>query len=277
MDFDHLFPFKIPISLLKVFGLWITDKFSPARLIYGTLTHLLVYEAFTLSEIICLFDVKSFEELTKLLTYLPTYVAAISKTINIITNSKQIRQLFIMIDEIVEEVDDKQELRRQLTVVERVFKVCLSFAFTATFLGGLQGFSKLPYVMWFPWDENGSQLGHAFAALYQLFDGVICALLTTSVDFIPVMFMCYAGAFIDALCKRLEALKAKKGGEEEFVKCIKLHENIKIFVNTIQKTFSTVLFVQSFFSSLILCIIAISLTTVSLNLLRFRILFHIFL
>lgn len=262
MDFHHLFPFRIPISLLKVFGLWITDNLSPAMLIYGTVMHLLIYEAFTVSEIICLFGFKNFEELTKLLTYLPTYIAAIFKTINIITSSKQIRQLFDMIDEIVEEIEDKRALRRQLIVVERVFKVCLSFAFTATFPGGLQGFSKLPYVMWFPWDENG-KLGHLFAALYQLFDGVICALLTTSVDFIPVIFCAYAGAFIDALCGKLSALKPEQKGEKEFLKCIKLHESILNFVKTIQKTFSTVLFVQSFFSSLILCIIAISLTTVS--------------
>lgn len=259
MDFDHFFPFKTPISLLKLFGLWVNDQFSPVLMIYGAVMHLLIYEAFALSEIICLFDVKNFEELTKLLTYLPTYVAATFKTINIISNSKQIRQLFDMIDEIVEEVDDKGELRKKLIIVERVFKVCLSFAFTATFLGGLQGFAKLSYVMWFPWDENGSELGHAFAALYQLLDGVSCALLTTSVDFIPVIFMCYAGAFIDALCKKLSAIES----ESDFVRCIKLHENIEHFVKTIRKTFSTVLFVQSFFSSLILCIIAISLTTVS--------------
>lgn len=267
MEFDPLFLFKLPIRILKAFGMWMNRSSSKAYLFYGSFIHFTLVELFIILQFGVLFNNPDFEELSRLLTLLPTYFCLFLKTINFFYKWEEFQGLRSMVVELSEDCPEKQRLRGQLSTVDKLFKVyCFSAVSTCT-VGGLVTINNLPYAMWFPWDTETNRLGYWTAAAYQVTSTLIASQMTIVIDSLPVLFMGYAVAFSDVLRERLSMLNAnldeKSSNHEEFKKCVEFHRKIKKFVILIQETYSSVLFIQSLLSSLVFCTIAVLLTSVS--------------
>lgn len=103
-------------------------------------------------------------------------------------------------------------------------------------------------------------------------DGFICKLIDVALDSFPIVFLSYVTALFNDLSEKLkrfgEDVKKKDESEvsqslksdriiKDLIRCVELHLKLKKFTCNIEKHFSTIIFLQGFFSTT-----AYTLTTV---------------
>ena len=274
---ENLFPFKIPIKVLKVFGLWQKKTSSSLYFFYGVVMHVIFIDIYTLLQFYYFFTFMTFEDFAFLMTLLPTYAALVVKSINFMYYVDDIVMLLETIQEILEEESFTETLQKQLY---RVHLVYIWFSGTAIAtcilaIGIPFVYHELPYRMWFPYDYNKSQVLFWLSVSYQLFDSTCYAAVDIVLDTLPAIFMCYILGMLEELCSRLENLKGQSnvvGGSKEFIKIdnkkellhlIQLQLKIHDLSRKVEKYFSFVIVAQGSMSTLILCTTSFALTIVS--------------
>lgn len=267
MDFDKYSPFKMPINVLKLFGIWMVGNSSKAYLVYGIFMHFIIVDVYTSLQLIFIVTIRSFSDFAALMNILPTYVSLFFKSINFLTKTTQIQRIMAMTKELYQECPDNSKLKKRLGDVDKVYKSYFITTVLACLAVGMVALENLPYRMWFPFETEAGG-GYATAALYQFVAVSIAAPITVSLDMIPVFFMGYIAGFLDALNDWLESIKSSKGDQkvdnhEELKKCLEYHMKLQEYVDLVHKTFSLPWFFQGMMSTLILCTTAFSLTLVS--------------
>lgn len=280
MEFDIFLPFKIPLKILKIFGLWQTKKASWAYFVYGIIMHLFFLEVFTILQFGYLFSFRTFADFANLMSMLPTYFALCVKSINWFYNLSQIEALFDLLIENLNAGVMTEKMKNHLIRVDKIFKIFWGSAAASCVLGAFVPFvaHQFPYRMWFPYDYESNPTLFYLAAIYQIVDTLCYSGVDIVFDTFPVMFMAYILGMLEQLTERLENLKKHKPFNEdgsrndknvdntkELLKCITYQKNILEINRRVEKFFSVVFLVRGSMSMLILCTTSFALTIVNLK------------
>lgn len=284
MDFDIFLPFRIPLKILKIFGLWQTEKSSWIYFMYGIVMHLFFLELFTILQFGYLFSVETFADFANLMSMLPTYFALCVKSINWFYNLSQIEALFDLITENLNSGTVTEKMKNHVKRVDKIFKIFWGSAASSCVLGAFVPFvaHQFPYRMWFPYNYEDNAFMFYLAAIYQIVDTLCYSGVDIVFDTFPVMFMSYILAMLQQLGDRLEDLKKNKrieGGTsdgvvvktyyvdntKELLQCIKYQKNILEITKRVEKFFSVVFLVRGLMSTLILCTTSFALTIVRIK------------
>lgn len=279
MDFEIFLPFKIPLRILKTFGLWQTKKSSWGYFVYGIIMHLFFLEIFTILQFGYLFSFETFADFANLMSMLPTYFALCVKSINWFYNLSEIEVLFDLLTENLKLGGFTDKMKGHAARVDKIFKIFWGSAAASCVLGAFVPFvaHEFPYRMWFPYNHENNWLMFYIAAIYQIFDTLCYSGVDIVFDTFPVMFMSYILGMLEQLGERLENLKKTKilnddgsvdkkklvDNSKELINCITYQRNILEITRRVEKFFSVVFLVRGLMSTLILCTTSFALTIVS--------------
>lgn len=281
--------FKVPFEILKLFGLWQNKDSSFSYRLYGFIMYLafvFLYMFFMLLYVPYIDDLQS---LTDCMSTLLTNVALNVKTINFLYNLSSIASLKDSVGKLIEASDcetikNHDQVQKYVKQAWSIFKAFTWSAVVACSLGGLAPLfnikeHKLAYKMHFPMlDPENSDFTFVLLCIYQLTPIFSCC-VTTSLDMLPVFFMCFAAGMFKELSIRLEKIGGKKTVKEitanpqllnvnksddvkELLKCIEIHQEIRKLVDETQRIFSGVIMFQGLMSSIIFCSAAFMLSMV---------------
>lgn len=280
-------PFKNAIKILETFGFWINKNSSFYYCLYGLTFHVVFIELCMVMQIVEIPNLETVQDVASLTSFFPTYVGLVFKSLNLIVKSSEVENLFELTEKLLDECPKKEIVLKRLKVVNKFFKAGLSAAMAACAGATVLTIFKLPYKMWFPFDVENNRFGYWISAIYESGGTTCLALVTISLDMIPIFFMCYSIVFLEVLCDRLISIKKtelpkrknkpKNGGEEkedkdevdnykELLKCIEFQLKIDEYFRQISAIFARVFFVQGLVSIPILCTSTVSLTLVSFQL-----------
>lgn len=273
MDIEFLDHCELPIKILKFLKLWQTIDNTKIYRIWGFFSHLTFVQLYFILPLVYLVKFKVFEG--EPMTFVMIYLGLILKSFLIIYHVKSIEGLIRNLKELLDftaiDTDTQRlKLRSHVKFMVRLFKVFLTSLILAVLPSLAIPFitNRLPYVMWIPFDYNSNKIVFWLTAIFEVINPVVGSAIVTSFDLISVNFLGMAAALLNELSKRIkimsEGAKVKTDDEKhaELVNCIEVHQHIKTFVNEIENCFSSVLFVQRFLSSTLICLTVYNLSTV---------------
>nr|QGW50713.1 odorant receptor 15 [Propsilocerus akamusi] len=276
IDFDTLLPFRIPVRILKTFGLWLTKEANWIYWLFSIINQLVMIELFTFLQFVYLFTFQTFEDFANLMSLLPTFCSIVVKSLNLCYNVNEIQTLMSSLHDLFEFCTTTENLKLRIIEIDRIFKIFWSSALLTCFLGALVPFTvhELPYKMWFPYDTSNFYL-FWLSASYQIIVTFCISAVDIVMDSLPVMFMSYAVGALEELKHRLASLEKHKqlnvdgsinrnkvDNLKQFLKIIEMQRTINNFIKRIERIFSTVLLAQGLMSTLIFCTTAFSLSIV---------------
>lgn len=233
---------------------------------YGCFAIVIVVETYIASQIVYILKVTNLNDFIDTLGLFLTFLATQSKTINFLYKISRIKKLVRDLDDLLKFTEHTLSVKRGhiKSKVNTVYRLYLAYwttgvvSCTAFFISILV-YHELPYKLWFPFDIKTSSVGFWSAAAYTVIQSYIATAVAIALDIMPVIFIGFAVGLIEEFRERLERVRTT----EELVKCVEVHNKIKSYIKGIQDNFATVILIQGFMSSIILCVCAFSLSTVS--------------
>jgi 7tm Odorant receptor len=243
-----------------------------------------------------LLKAQSSGEFTKTLAFLPTNIGLCTKALNIFNKKSQILALFKLLDEINScDFWKKRQLRahveRRIKQMNKLFRTVFCILIISFLLSCLHlvFLDRLVYQMWIPFNYKDNSLVFSSILIYQLVICFVYSPLILFVDMLPFSLLGSAIGLTEELAERLKIIlddgerkkaQPKPGNSknletinenvvevdrhlEELKNCIKFQLKIKEVVTSITDNFGKIFWLQGFISTLILCAVLFSLTTVS--------------
>lgn len=290
MNSEILYPFGIPVKILKIFGLWQIKSSSRHKIAFTVILHFLLFVTFFFLQLFYIFNFESHEDFASAMTLLPSSIGLLIKAINLLYYNDEIILLMKVIMETVES-ERLVKIEKRMERIESIFRLFLVSAIFPCILTVIVPFihHKLPYPVWFPYNYNESEGLFWVSAGYVLINIICYSGVIISLDILPIIFMNFIIGMLQSLCFRLEfpELKAVKVMESastsaqnnttlirdekaELVKLILFQLKICEILKKVEKCFSNVLMSQGLASAVILCTTSLSLTVVSFNFYHFR-------
>lgn len=266
MDAELSRAFNVCFKTLRVCGWWQSGNQSWLYLIYGCFAIVTVVETYIVSQILYISQVGSLNDFIDTLGLFLTFLATQSKTINFLYKIRRIKQLVKDLDELLRFTEHtlsvkRGHIKRRVNAVYRLYLAywALGVVSCTAFFISILIYRQLPYKLWFPFDIETSSVGFWSAATYTVVQSYIATAVAIALDIMPVIFIGFAVGLIEEFSERLGKVKTT----QELVKCVEIHNKIKNYIAGIQDNFATVILIQGFMSSIILCVCAFSLSTVS--------------
>lgn len=275
-------PFKLIFLIFKTTGMWQDGEQSWLYFIVGYLLHFFLIELCIVGEFIYAYNAKNLEDFIETMGLTMTYISEMFKCLNFFYKLRSIKKSVETLNLLLKFSSDERwesrgKIKSQVALVFKVIKAFWFSAYVTCISASLVPFlsHKLPYKVWFPFETINSETGFWIASIYLIFSSFVVSVVDISLDTLPVIFMTFAIGLINELSDRLVEIgnteptnsKNKSNNQDldtkELVKCIKIHQKIKEFVEEIHGNFSTVILVQGLFSALMLCTGAFTMSTVS--------------
>jgi 7tm Odorant receptor len=291
MNVELFKPFKLIFSVFKVTGMWQDGNQSWTYFILGYFAHFLFFELCLLGELLYVFNTENLEDLVEGIGMTFTYISAIFRCWNFFYKLKLIKNSVDTLTALLEFSADERwkfrdHVKSQVAFGLKVYKAFWVSAYITCIFSSLVPFisHQLPYKVWFPFDTENSEIGFWIASTFLICNAFTVSVVDISLDTLPVIFLTFSIGLTNELSERLSEIgrsdnKVRGSNDQqdlnsksvsienvemtkELIKCIEIHKKIKEFVNEIQENFSTVILIQGFFSALILCTGAFSMSTV---------------
>jgi hypothetical protein len=292
MDADLYKPFKIVFKVLEKLGLWRKSDqtyrsfvsccafqftliciYVTAMMIYG-------FKAENLIDFVDSFSVG-----------IATFTMAL-KTINFFIRIRGFGKFLENLNSLLDfsadpRFADRVHIRKEVNFAFKVYKIFFVSGMTTCSSSVLVPFfaHQLPFKAWFPFTTEYGTIGFWIASTYLVVHSFCIAAIDVALDILPVIFMSFAVGLLNELAARLseigkidartefdgpgnmnkylrERIKNYKT-RKELVKCIEMHQKIKEFVMEIERNFAASMLIQGIMSSVILCMSAFTLSTVS--------------
>lgn len=273
--FDPFYSLKLPLQILKLMGFCQDKDSSWIYRIYGFLTHLIGIEIYLLLQIVYLFNVAdSVESFSDCLSVMFTYVALLLKSIIFIYKLQDIKQLIVMLENVI--VKGKfmmeQEMSSRVKQVHRYFQLYWTLGLLSCSIGACipiyyRNEHKIAYKMWVPFDYINSLYGYVAISIYQTIFPIWTCGIIASLDMLPIMILNIITGLLEQLIKRFRqiGIKTNNGTNElnELLDCIELHQDLRQLAHKTGEIFSIMIFTQGFNSCFIMCTTAFVLSLVS--------------
>lgn len=267
-------PFFVPIKTLKsvvnLIGLRRDGKQSKFYTIIGYLNYLLLNMCFNLVQINHLIDKADWQEKMVNMSLAAT-VFSVSFKVHMYLKrvhsfhslEQNLRKLF----EISEDLRVRTIIENKLKVITRIMQV---FA-VIMLINGLVvfvafAFGSLPFKARYPFDTKEMSVGFYVAAFHGNFACIYGESVLYFFSIYPVIFIVYSTGVVDGLALRLSRIGLRieqtNEGYDELIKCIKIHQKVRIYVEEIQQCFKIAFFFQGSVMTLILGLTVFTLSYV---------------
>lgn len=280
MDFEFLVPFRIPHFFLKVLGLWPSKKSSQFYSLFGFGLLVFFMGIFTFSHTIYLIQslkVGTILEISNILNILLTVYGVILKAFWFIVKRQKVKEMIDTLKKLVE-LTDFEPGRKQITLEKhstkmlKVIKFYYGSAFlavTVAILVAVINYKRklLPYETWITFDYQNNDGAYWILLVHGTLLAVYGSIINYSVDLIPIIFINYIAALLEELSDEISTLveSIENTAEKSLTKlkqCIDCHIKIKTFADEISNHLTFPFFLQTIFSTVILCTSAFMLTMV---------------
>jgi 7tm Odorant receptor len=281
---------KVPMSFLKISGLWKVEGVKAKFKVLQFCAHLLLCEIFLLLQLMYLFTANNIDDIADLLSALLTFAAFSIKSMHFL---KERIGIVALIDEASElakllETKDKtslQALNRRSIQIQKTFKKFLTSGLIAMFMMAAETIftnvinpnHKLPFKFWFASECQNNVYCLSFMASYQIIIVALASGIVVSLDILPIFFFNIGAGLLEELGYKLgricdEEKDEKKDGKTkkirrndlvELEKCIAIHIKIKRFIKNAEKRFTMVILAQGSMSIFILCTVVLQLSKVN--------------
>lgn len=257
---------------LKVFGWWHDGKQSWTYFVLGHLANFFLLWLLLVTQVVYIVKLTSIDEFVDYLSLFLTLIAVVTKAIYFLLKIKKIAKAVDDFEEILKfsehpSFPNREAIRKK---TKQIYNIFLIF-WTSALLSCFKQFIDLirthttTFKFGYNYVEGESNTGFWITSSYM----AVNSFTTTSVDIVfdlmPVIFMGYAIGLIEELVDVIAAIKTN----EDLVKCVQVHVKIKKFVKDIENNFATPILIQGCISSIIFCLCAFLLTTVSHNFIHF--------
>lgn len=269
--------FRPPFFVFKFLGLWQTKSSTWKYRIYGLLSNVLTIQLFSFFQFLYFFHLQDIQSFTDCLSVFVTTFGECIKTFNFLYNRNNLLNLIETCKLLIKKSEyegNKTHSRIRLHVkraTQTFYFLCIS-AIVTCLLSTLVPIihrveRKLAFPIYIPFvDPKSSDLMFLIVAAYQMTPIFICSMVA-AFDMLAIFFMAFAIGLIEELSVRIELIGYNCNGPDEqykeLIECMKIHQQIKLFVSGIQNHLSTFIMVQGFMSSLIICSTAFMLTLVT--------------
>jgi len=129
---------------------------------------------------------------------------------------------------------------------------------------------ELPFKLRLPFDIHNNNFTFMFVTTMSVASTLGFCTVGTCLDLFPVIFMSYAVILLDDLCEHFETLvvpgknkNPKVESREKILELVEEHLKIKQLIKEMTNIIEHILLMQGLCSSMILCAISYSLSTVS--------------
>lgn len=282
--------FKIPLQILRALGLWNSGAHTVWYYFSCLVLQILIHFS-TIGYLLYLFETEDVREFSEVISVLMTNSAAIIKSLNILLRLRQIKKLLKSAEGLLLLFEASQLngcIEKNVNRGLKSFKAYLYSAILTCTLSGLIPIVNyqqhiLPYKMFIPFDYKCSDIRFILTAAWQTVTTLTGGAIVVSLDIVPVLFMCYATGFLEELKTRLDKITVNrekqnlsvngtrlrlfdsniltqmeqkcfdKSLNDEFSKCIKAHQMTKSFIFDIQEIFASVIMIQGYITTIILC------------------------
>jgi hypothetical protein len=262
MDQISLPEFELLFKVLGFFGYWQHKSASKSLKIRSYIYHLLFLLMSIIVPIINFtFFEADFDEVCALISF---YFGPNLKIPILIFQMQKFEQIFEDLKVIIEltksdRTPDRVHLKKQRKFMERIIK----FFFTAivginllNLVEAIYG-RHVPYRYWIPY-KNQFVVDHIdLFSIAQVLWTISAESISISLEVLPTFFIGSCSVLLVELSERMEGFSDETLDEEEsyleLKTCVQLHQKISEFVSKVEKQFSTMLFIQGFFSSAFIC------------------------
>lgn len=273
--------FKLCFKLLKILGMWQDGNQSWTYFFVGYGLHFFLLYVFFIGELLYIAtEAETLLNFMDAIALSTAFLAAIVKSANFFLKLKNIKKSFDTLDRLLEFSADQRwvsrdRVKNRTDFCYNVYKTlwCSAFltCFTAIFIPIFT--PELPYKVWIPFETKNSSIGFQVASTYLIINGWTVASIDMALNILPVIFISFAIGLVEKLTDRLQNIgKHVESGEttsvrssdqtKEFIKCVEIQRQIKLYVVEIQENFSTSILIQGLLSSVILCTSAFMMSMV---------------
>jgi hypothetical protein len=270
--------FKIrPLEVVKMIFSWVKMIKSPQNFLVEL--QLLIakdkpryrnaFEAFVIVYLITtlfatyfyLFTTKNLDDFSKTLEMVPPLSAIFIRSIHFLLHRKKFEEILSCVGEIIEQKSftTGNGLNQRVSLIQKIVKggvIALSVGTSLMTVVTLLS-HKLTFKMWFPYDHSSNEALFWLSVFYQLFLFVILGPVGVSIEFFPIIIVCYAIGIVDDVSEKLEEIGSGKGQEGEDLKELKVLIDIQRktydLVSKVTDVFGKLIWMQAFLSTVVLC------------------------
>jgi len=261
---DSLEALRVPVKILEIFGLWQSKESTRNYKIYGIIMHLFFFNLPLFLHLSGFFDVASIEELIDVLLMLPTFIAMFLKSILLVVYMDEISSVLLSLEAFLKTVKLSDKEKRQIKVVDKLFKVFWFFAMLGYTMGGIHALmtGKPVYKVSFDCESTSLRFWITFALQNVSGFGFCC--VAPILDFFPVFFLCYACVILENFAELIET-EASTNDFASLVGYIEKYEKIKDSIRHVERIFSKIFFSHGMMSIITLCTTTLCLISVSVQ------------
>jgi hypothetical protein len=256
MDTKLFEPLNFALKTLKASGMWQDGNQTWFYFIAGHILRFVFMEGSFVVMIVAV-DTHNFQNLIKSSVFLACQIVLLIKSYNFLFKIKHIQGMFRnLLDLLKFTSDERFKPRNHIETnvafglqVYKAFWVVGSANCLISFIKSIET-HQLPFIAWFPFDTEDSEVGFWVASVYSTFGSLVLIVVDVTLDMLPVIFLTFAVGLSDELSERLSQIGEVRDTEKEFKKCVIIHRKVKRFVDEIGANFSTTIFVQGFMTPL---------------------------
>lgn len=266
------------MKALRLSGMLQTSESSKKYRAYGMFIHIFIFELFIALELMNLIKTnktdnrkRGVDKVAIVLTYIPTLIAMVIKSINFPLQYKKLKNVIVKIDDLIDkEFFEGEKLKKTKKKFEKIMVFLIIFGTMISFgiLVAPIRDHKLSRNVWIP--ENSflerSELVFWSLAIYQFVAISISALVNQTFDLVPYLLLSYVIALLKELRNKFDQIQSRNSVEsndkvfemkqkraKEFINFIELHKQIVEITKEIEEMFGSIIVFQAIISSIILC------------------------
>lgn len=173
---------------------------------------------------------------------------------NFIAMNKQIVEILILTDDKGDQKLDELKTRLNSTLKAfTIFKKIIAIGEVIVTLMAIIT-RKFPIDVFGDLIDEENDMVLNVSLIYLSITACYCAIVYYHQNILPYVYMSYAIGFLDELSGRLKLIgSSRELDHDELVRCIKIHQEIKKFTDEFEKAFKLILYMQNFFSQVIIC------------------------
>jgi len=263
--------FVIPIKVLKGFGLWQNKNANRFYAFYGIFMHLIFLTSITLVQFLYVIEITTTAELLDFLMYCPSFVAVFIKSLLLVNKIDEIESLLASMEKLTAKVKSPERYKHRTNAIKKFYRTYCTSTWIATAFAAYSSFTahELPFKMWLPFDPYKSSFAFLFVTTISIISALVICIVGTSLDLFPAFLMVYADILLDDLCVSFASTQvydrkqnSKVESRKRFLQLIDEHRKIKQLVTEITKVMKHNLLIKGLTTSIIVCAISCSLSTV---------------
>lgn len=273
MDTELFKPFKVAHKILKITGLWLDGNQTQFYSICGHFYRFIFTEYVLIAMLLSYEGEEIMEETVKIYFFGSLIFILYLKSWNFLLKIKNIQKCFRSLLKLLEfSADDRfksrSHVKQKVRIGYGIYRIFIITAVANLTIGFIKMSltHELLFKAWFPFDINANEAVFCMTAMFISLLTISIVAVGITLNMLPVIFLTFAIGLTNELAERLSKIgedQDKLAAERQLIKCIKIHQKLKSYVEEVNGNFSMTIFVQGIVTSSVLCLNAYTMTKVS--------------